>query len=140
MPSNAPKRIMPIITVPSVDDVRSFYVDTLGFDHQMGVVGKDGQYDFTVVVKDGASLMFSRSRDGNAPAAAAHQTVDIYIEVDDVDGYHDQVKKNKAKITEPLTTQWWGDRTFKVQDPNGYQIWFFENTGQPNPPEGVKIV
>ena len=39
-------RVMPIVTVRSVDDIRSFYVDTLGFSHVMGMVGKDGQLDF----------------------------------------------------------------------------------------------
>lgn len=39
----APKTVMPIITVDSVDDLRRFYVDTLGFDHMMRVLGKDGQ-------------------------------------------------------------------------------------------------
>ena len=39
-------RIMPIIAVPSVDATRNFYVDTLGFRHVMGMIGKDGQLDF----------------------------------------------------------------------------------------------
>ena len=34
---------MPMITVRSVDDIKNFYVDTLGFSHVMGMLGKDGQ-------------------------------------------------------------------------------------------------
>ena len=33
---------MPMIVVASVDAIRNFYVDTLGFTHVMGTVGKDG--------------------------------------------------------------------------------------------------
>ena len=143
MSKTAHKEVMPIIAVESVDEIRSFYVDMLGFDHVMGVVGKDGQFDFCTVVKDGARIMFARAP-GKAPsgkAVPAKQPVEIYLEVADVARYHDQLKKNRgAKITDPLTIQWWGDKTFKVMDPCGYEVWFYETVSEPRPPEGAKIV
>jgi uncharacterized glyoxalase superfamily protein PhnB len=139
MNKTAPKALMPIIAVDSVDEARTFYVDTLGFEHSMGVVGKDGQFDFVTVNREGARVMFSRKPEPGKPSGA-RQPVELYLEVDDVDGYHDELKKRKVRITDPLTTQWWGDRTFKVLDPNGYEIWFYETTGEPKPPEGTKIV
>jgi uncharacterized glyoxalase superfamily protein PhnB len=45
-----------------------------------------------------------------------------------------------VKITDPLTLQWWGDRTFKVLDPNGYEIWFYTHVAEPTPPQGAKLV
>ncbi len=87
--TSVPQTLMPIVTVDSVDAIRSFYVDELGFDHMMGVVGKDGE---------------------------------------------------NVRITDPRTTQWWNDRTFKVVDPYGYVIWFYETTSERKPPEGEKIV
>src|SRR6266705_2139147 len=108
------KQVMPIITVESADKARNFFVDTLGFDHVMGVLGKDGQLDFVTVVLNGARLMFARP--------------------------HDKLKKKGVKITDALTTQWWGDRTFKVMDPFGYEVWFYQTVGEPRPPEGAKIV
>jgi len=44
-----------------------------------------------------------------------------------VNGYHDEVKKRGVKTTNPFTTQWWGDRTFVVSDPYGYEIWFYNS-------------
>ena len=141
MTKTAPKTLMPIIAVSSVDEVREFYIETLGFDHKMGVVGKDGQFDFVTIVKDGASIMFARApQPGGKTAAATKQPVEIYLEVDDVETYHSALKEKKVKITDPLTTQWWGDRTFKILDPNGYELWFFEQVGEPKPPQGIKIV
>jgi len=135
--------VMPIIAVKSVDEIRSFYVDTLGFDHMMGVIGKDGQFDFCTVVLGGARMMFTRTR-GDAPEAKtgqAKQPVEIYFGVEDVQGYYDKLKQKKqVKITDPITTQWWGDRTFKVMDPNGYEVWFYQTVGEPKAPQGVKIV
>jgi uncharacterized glyoxalase superfamily protein PhnB len=66
--------------------------------------------------------------------------VEIYLEVADVDAYHDRLAKKGVRITDPLTTQWWGDRTFKVLDPGGYEIWFYQTTSEPRPPQGMKIV
>jgi PhnB protein len=130
---------MPIIAVGSVDHVRHFYVDRLGFEHVMGMVGKDGQLDFCTVVLGQARVMFTRVPSVSRPAIGK-QPVEIYLEVDDVDGLHNRLKKKGVAISDPLTVQWWGDRTFKVLDPNGYEIWFYTNVAEPKPPQGAKIV
>jgi uncharacterized glyoxalase superfamily protein PhnB len=66
--------------------------------------------------------------------------VQIYLEVEDVEAYHNRLKKSGVAISEPLTMQWWGDRTFKVADPNGYVIWFYTNVAEPKPPQGAKLI
>ena len=59
----------------------------------------------------------------------------------DVERYFGQLsEKNEVNVTDRLTTQWWGDRTFKVMDPNGYEVWFYQTVGEPKPPQGMKIV
>src|SRR5262245_66482271 len=78
-------KVMPIIAVGSVDATRDFYVDTLGFTHMMGVVGKDGGLDFCSVLLGGAQVMFTR---GPAAASGQGQPVEIYLEVEDVDALH----------------------------------------------------
>ena len=47
---------------------------------------------------------------------------------------------HSMKITDPLTKQWWGDKTFKVMGPYGYELWFYQTVGEPKPPQGAKIV
>jgi PhnB protein len=138
--SNAVGQVMPMIAVESVDGARDFYVDKLGFQHVMGMVGKDGQLDFVTVVLGGARVMFSRAPGTDTARRQGKQPVEIYLQVDDVDAYHDRVKKNGVRISDPLTLQWWGDRTFKVLDPNGYEIWFYTNVAEPEPPQGAKLV
>ncbi len=137
--SSAVGQVMPMIAVESVDAVRDFYVDKLGFEHVMGMVGKDGQLDFVTVVLGGARVMFSRAP-GDGSRRSGKQPVEIYLQVDDVETYHSRVKKNGVKVSDPLTLQWWGDRTFKVLDPNGYEIWFYTNVAEPKPPQGAKLV
>lgn len=132
-------KVMPIIAVGSVDAARDFYVNTLGFTHMMGVVGKDGGLDFCGVVLGEAQVMFTRGRPA-AAAAGQPQAVEIYIEVEDVDALHGRLQKKGVPIVDPLTLQWWGDRTFKVQDPNGYVVWFYTNVSEPKPPQGMKVI
>ena len=131
-------KVMPIIAVGSVDTARDFYVNTLGFTNMMGVVGKDGGLSFGWVGRGVALVLFPRGRP--APAAGQPQAVEIYLEVEDVDALHARLQKKGVAITDPLTLQWWGDRTFKVQDPNGYVVWFYTNVSEPKPPQGMKVV
>jgi uncharacterized glyoxalase superfamily protein PhnB len=133
-------KVMPIIAVASVDATRDFYVDTLGFTHMMGVVGKDGQLDFCSVLLGEAQVMFTRNRPEATVAAGTAQAVEVYLEVEDVDALHARLQKKGVPIVDALTLQWWGDRTFKVRDPNGYVIWFYTNVGEPKPPQGMKVV
>ncbi len=136
-----PKTVVPVIAVESVDDIRRFYVEALDFDHVRGVVGKDGRLDFCTVAKDGARIMFARSAEGDTKPAVVKQNVGIYLEVSDVERYFELLWETRdVKITDGLATQWWGDRTFKVLDPYGYELWFYQTVGTPTPPQGVKIV
>lgn len=142
MASESARAATPIITVESVGDAQDFYTDKLGFTRVMGVMGDDGQLSMVTVVLGGARLMFARPRskmDGTRPAAGK-RPVEIYLEVADVDSYHAELRKQGVPISDPLTAQWWGDKTFKVTDPYGYEIWFYQKIGPPSPPRGVKLV
>ena len=135
--------VVPNLFVASVNVQRDFYLEKLGFEHAMGVVGKDGEFDFCIVQRSGVQVMISRPENdihGSQPEYPTQRPVDFYINVEDVDAYHQVVSDNGAPIVEELTTQWWGDRTFVVQDPYGYRIWFFQTVSAPTPPQGVTIV
>ena len=135
-------QLMPMISVDSVDKARAFYVDKLGFGHLMGMLGKDGQMDFCTVTLGGAKVMLARPQEkteGIGPTSSK-RPVEIYLEVEHVNGYHDQLKTQGVEVTGPLTDQWWGDRTFTIMDPFGYQIWFYQTVGEVKPPAGAKIV
>ena len=143
MSENTNKIVMPIIYVDSVDDVRAFYVDKLGFGQMMGVLGKDGKLDFVTVTRSGAKLMFARPEESIDGAGAVYPTkrpVSIYFEVDDIDAYYAELQQREVKSLTPPENQWWGDRIFTVDDTYGYSLMFFQTVGEPIPPKGMKIV
>jgi PhnB protein len=98
--------------------------------------------DFCTVALGGAKVMLVRpqKRMEGTSVTSSKRPVEIYLEVSDVDAYHDQLQKKAIKVISPLTDQWWGDRTFTVMDPFGYQIWFYQTVGEPKPPKGAKII
>ena len=48
--------------------------------------------------------------------------VEIVLEVDDVDGWHDRVAASGHPILEPLRDRPWGLRDFRISDPDGYYL------------------
>lgn len=142
MSNEAARNVMPIVTVDSVDDARRFYHDECGFTRVMGVKGQDGKLDMATLALDGARLMFTRPRtsiNGTYPSGAK-RPVDIYLEVANVETYYAILTTRHVKISDPLTLQWWGDKTFKVTDPFGYEVWFYQTFAKPQPPLGVTLV
>src|SRR5207244_1756095 len=97
MKENRPAQVMPMIEVPSVDETRAFYVDRLGFEHMMGVVGSDGKLDFCTVSRDGGKIMFTRS----AAPEAAPPMVQLYFQVSDVDAFYERVTQAGVDTTQP---------------------------------------
>lgn len=140
-PATSP--VIPSFWVDSIEPLRNFYLEKLGFGHMMGVVGKDGKLDFCIVTRDSAMIMLGRPEDrieGTAEKYPTRRPIEIYVNVKDVDRFHAEVKERGVAIVDPLTTQWWGDRTFAVKDPYGYQLWFFQTVSEPAPPPGVKMI
>ena len=129
--------VMPLRYVASVDAVREYYIGQLGFDHMMGMVGKDGQLDFAIVTRAGAMLMLSRPQ---TPDGVTSGPLEIFVEVDDVDGYHAELAGKGVAIAQVPETQWWGDRSFSVIDAAGHTIWFWKTVAEMQPPPGVTLI
>lgn len=127
--------VMPIVSVKSVDETRDFYVDKLGFDHLMAVVGNDGLLEFCTVLREGGRLMFNRATAEMSGVPATQ----FYFQVSDVSGYREQLVAS-GLTPSPLEDMWWGDRVTIVEDNNGLKLWFYQQVGDVNPPEGMKIV
>lgn len=136
-------QVIPSFWIEEVEALRDFYLEKLGFGHMMGIVGKDGKFDFGIVQRDGIMVMMGRPQSpgaGIAKGQAGARALDIYFSVKDVDAYHDEVQSRGVAVTQALATQWWGDRNFAVKDPYGYTLWFYQTVGAPEPPPGVTMV
>ena len=52
--------------------------------------------------------------------------VEISMQVDVVDAWHDQLKAAGVPIARGLVDNPWGDRSFGIDDPDGVRLWFFQ--------------
>jgi PhnB protein len=48
----------------------------------------------------------------------------VVEEDDDIDQYYTMVKDKGVNMVEDITDQFWGDRSFSLKDPDGYQLTF----------------
>jgi uncharacterized glyoxalase superfamily protein PhnB len=51
----------------------------------------------------------------------------LSIEIDRVDDWHDQLVKAGVTIARGLEDAPWGHRSFGIDDPDGFRIWFYED-------------
>jgi uncharacterized glyoxalase superfamily protein PhnB len=96
----------------------SFYVDGLGFsvdwsDHKKMAMLKSNDFDLLIHPAKGKKF------DGES---AFH----LHLEVDDVDGFHEKLKKAKIKVPKAPKTMSWGMRSFHAKDPNGIEWEFYQ--------------
>lgn len=58
------------------------------------------------------------------PKRLGHSTQSLYVNVDDVDAHFKRAKKAGAKILEEPHDEFYGDRRYGAEDPEGHQ-WYF---------------
>ena len=103
-------RVTTDLTVPDIEQARSFYEDYLGLD------GEDLGLDWVtrfVVPSSGEHIQLV-SRD-----AAAPENPLLTVKVDDVDDAYATARRRGYEIVHPLTTEPWGIRRFFVRAPDG---------------------
>ena len=55
--------------------------------------------------------------------------VALSIEVTDVDGWHDQLAGKGVPIARGLENAPWEHRSFGIDDPDGFRLWFYQDIG-----------
>ena len=106
-------------TTHSIEDVRRFYTDVLGF--------REFQYDPTfqylsVQTASGSSLGFMPPRPGPPEQWRPPREPAIYLLVDDVDQVHrDLLAKGVTFQQEPIDMPW-GHRVAMLRDPEGRPV------------------
>jgi len=51
----------------------------------------------------------------------------LSIEVDDVDAWHNELIKRNITIARKLEDAPWGHRSFGIDDPDGFRIWYYQD-------------
>lgn len=110
-----------LLYVSDLNKTLDFY-KKLGFDAKLAddsVRVKMGDFTYCLLDENKTAI---KNETGKTPKGLGIYT---YVEVEDVDAYFAEIKKNGiSPRTEPKT--WgWGKREFVVKDPDGYKLVFF---------------
>jgi uncharacterized glyoxalase superfamily protein PhnB len=117
--------LTPSITVRDVQDTLQWFAK-LGFKTELEMPAPDGAIVHAEVsYGSGVRLMMGPPGEWGQPGGGG---MSLYITLQEsVDAYHDRAKAAGITITDALTDQFWGDRTFTVQHPDGYRITFAQH-------------
>jgi PhnB protein len=133
------KMLSPTLMVEDIGKSLEFYTQTLGFEEIGRMAGPDGNLVFGNVKWKDIYIMFG-STAWLPPEALPHRGVgvDFYIagdKEDDIDRYYLMLKEKGVNITKDIEDQFWGDRTFSIKDPDGYQLTFAKPVREVSPEE-----
>jgi len=136
-------QIMPEIWVDDVGDALRYYEEVLGFNRRLSIPGEGGkvvhaEVDFNgsnpimiawAVKSPGAvdAVLEKLRKGGNRGSGIL-----LYVNIGDadIDAYHEKVVAKGAKVVEPLRDQFYGDRTFRIEDPFGFVLTFARHIGE----------
>lgn len=118
------------LAVDSIEASLRFYTEVLGFAEWFRW-GQAGGLDAAGLRYGDGRVIMSQAK--LTPGQTAHRGagMSMYIDVGsaDIDAIYARVK-DRAQVTVPLADRPWGDRTFAVTDPDGYEVEFARTVAQ----------
>jgi len=141
MPKNPPEnmpRITPYLYYEDVAAALEWLARTFGFRERVRMPGPDGKVMHgEVELADGVVMMGHPGPGYKNPKRLGGVTQNIYIYVDKVDAHFAHAKGAGAKILTEPADQFYGDRTYSAEDPEGHH-WFFAEHVRDVAPEDMK--
>lgn len=136
-PPDGYARITPYLLYEDVDAAVDWLIDTFGFAEKVRMKGPDGKSNHAeVTLGDGVVMMGNPGPGYQNPKQLGGATQLVYVYVDDVDKHHDIAKAKGAHILRELADQFYGDRTYGAEDPEGHQ-WSFSQHVRDVAPEDM---
>jgi len=129
--------LSPFLTVRDGQKSLEFYAHAFGFQ-PTGMLMRDdeGRVVHAGMKLGEAAIMFGPEGSSNGLLARAEGTADnqtLYVYVPDVDQVAARAARAHATTVQPLTDQYWGDRTIVLKDLDGYHWTFATHVGGPPP-------
>ena len=135
--------IAPSIRVTDMQKSLDFYTKTLGFQTSDKLTRKDGKIAHASVGFDSPLIMLSPVEYVRTVQTKENLTknklgvgVEFYIGMTGskkLDTFFSDVKAKGVTVINEPKTEFWGDRTFTVRDPDGYALTFAEHVNDVTP-------
>lgn len=141
MPANPPEnmpRITPYLYYEDVARALAWLGKTFGFRERLRIPGPDGEVGHAEMeFADGVLMMGRPGAEYRNPQRLGGVTFSLYVYVDDVDRHYRHAREAGAKIIQEPKDQFYGDRNYGAEDPEGHQ-WYFAQHVRDVAPEDLK--
>jgi lactoylglutathione lyase len=126
------RKLTPNLVVRNVEASLRFYSEILGLEKAM-TVPDESPYIFAAVSNGAVEIFFNDQKTVAAEypklAASIGASLTLYMEVDSLQAVFDRVQKAGAKISMPITDQFYGMKEFAFGDSDGYTITIAQKMG-----------
>ena len=141
MPKNPPEntpRVTPYLYYQDVAAALRFLADAFGFREKLRMPGPDGKIAHAeMTLGDGLVMMGCPGAEYQNPKRLGQTTQSLSVYVDDVDAHCARAKKAGASIVDEPADQFYGDRRYGAEDPEGHH-WYFATHVRDVAPEDLK--
>jgi uncharacterized glyoxalase superfamily protein PhnB len=141
MADNTPEtaqRITPYLYYEDVDAALDWLARAFGFSELDRMRGANGKTMHGAMKHGDAVVMMGHpGPDYKNPKHLGQATQALYVNVDDVDKHFEQAKAAGARIIEEPKDEFYGDRRYGAEDPEGHQ-WYFAKHVRDVTPEELK--
>ena len=139
MPQNPPKgypSVMPYLLYEDSDAALEFLTSAFGFTEKFRMTGEDGRVGHAEIELAGGVVMLGTpGEEYKTPKKLGGKTQSIYVYVDDVDAHFEHAKSTGATIVRDPEDQFYGDRNYAVEDPEGHEWYFATHVRDVSPEE-----
>jgi PhnB protein len=141
MPANPPEnmpRITPYLYYEDVATAVDWLAEAFGFRERMRLPGPDGTITHAEMeLADGVIMLGHPGPDFRSPKRLGQVTQTVYVYVDDVDKHFERARGAGATILDEPEDQFYGDRRYAAEDPEGHR-WYFGQHVRDVAPEDMK--
>jgi PhnB protein len=128
--------ITPYLLYEDVESALDFLSRAFGFEEVLRYTGSAGYVNHAEMRRgEGAIMLGDPGDDYRNPRRLGQSSVQIYVDVDDVDAIHRQAVGAGAEIIEEPADQEYGSRRFGARDLEGHSWWFAQRVREVAPEE-----
>lgn len=139
MPQNPPAnmpRITAYLLYEDVGPMVAWLARAFGFRERMRLPRPDGKIMHAEMeYADGVVMMGCPGPEYRNPKHTGHVAQTLYVYVDDVDKHFESARKAGARILAEPADQFYGDRTYRAEDPEGHHWTFGQHIRDVSPEE-----
>ena len=127
------QRIVPALSYDDAPAMIEFLCRAFGFVERLRLDMPDGSVGHASLIIEGEEVtLASAYPEGGlgGPGGLPHLHASVQVYVDDVDAHHARAAAEGANILQEPEDQFYGDRTYRAEDPEGGRWWFHQELNQ----------